>query len=280
MRRYTSNEMMQISKTMSVAKGIYAGEFEEHTHEFVELVYVFSGSVEHIVDGVKYSLSRGDILFMNCGCVHSFSSEKEHTYVNILFSPEFIGEDIVTSETAFSLFSLTAFNEMRNDSEYGKISFVGEEIQAVESIINAMIYEFKSRRTYWESSVRNYLNNLIIKMLRKTEIGMDSNELDDMWKELSTYIDENLDVPLTLGDLAAKCFYNPSYFSRIFKEKFGVSLIEYRTKRRIEYAAQLLKNSELSIDEISDKVGFSDRRSFHHAFIKFAGVTPASYRKK
>ena len=115
-------------------------------------------------------------------------------------------------------------------------------------------------------------------MLRKTEMGMDSGELDGMWRELSAYIDENLDASLTLSELAKRCFYNPSYFSRIFKEKFGVSLVEYKTQRRIEKASELLTDTELPIDEISDRVGFSDRHSFYHAFSKHMKQTPAAYR--
>ena len=278
MHTYRAAEMMERGKTMTVLKRSCIGEHPGHTHDFVELVYILSGKAEHVVDGVKYSVSRGDIIFMNCNCVHSFSSESEHTYINILFTPEFIGEDIVTPENAFSLFSLTAFDQMRNDLEFGKITFSGQERQDVENIIQLMLTELDTRQTYWESTLRNCLNNLIIKMLRKTEQGMDFVEIDDMWKELSTYIDENLDTSLSLSELAKKCFYNPSYFSRIFKEKFGVSLVEYKTKRRIEKAIELLSDTELPIDEISDRVGFSDRHSFYHAFSKYADATPASYR--
>ena len=278
MRRFTSREMMKYSKTMSVSKNDCVGIFEEHTHDFVELVYILSGKAEHVVDGKRYLLNRGDILFMNCGCIHSFSSESEHTYVNILFSPEFIGEDIVTPENAFSLFSLTAFNQMRSDAEFGKISFFDEERSEVEGIINSMLREFDSRNTYWESAVRNYLNNLIIKMLRKSEEGFKPAEINGTWQELSAYIDENLGSRLSLSELAEKFFYNPSYFSRVFKEKFGLSLIEYKTKKRVESAAELLEKTELTIDEICDNLGFSERSSFYNAFKKRFGTSPASYR--
>lgn len=278
MRVYTSSEMMKQSKTMFVEENKSIGDIAPHTHDFVELVYILSGKAVHTVDGRSYNLSRGDILFMNCGCVHSFVSENEHTYVNILFSPEIIGENIVTNETAFSLFSLTAFNQMRNDSEFGKISFFGDERLEIENIIRSMLTEYRGKQTYWERSMRNYLNNLIIKMLRKNETGFEPCEIDGMWRELSAYIDENLGEKLTLSDLAEKCFYNPSYFSRVFKEKFGVSLVEYITKKRIAYAVDLLQSTDMPIEEISEKVGFSDRNSFYHAFSRYMNRTPSSYR--
>ncbi len=278
MRIYTTDEMMTRCRTMQVTRCPYVKSFKEHTHEFIELVYITSGAVEHTVDGHSYSLKHGDILFMNCGCTHSFCSDEDFTYVNILFSPEFVGESIVNSVNAFSLFSLTAFNEMRGGSEFGKVSFFGNERREIENLIEEMLDEYEAQETYWESVLRNHLNTLIIKMIRKTEMGIAPKEMDDIWYSLSEYIDNNIDSKLTLSELAQKCFYNPSYFSRIFKEKFGVSLMEYVTKKRVDHAIELLSNTDISVDEISSRVGFSDRNSLYHAFSKYGKGSPRSYR--
>ena len=280
MRAYTKEEKMTRSKIISIDKCPCVPSYQTHTHEFVELVYILSGSVEHTVDDVSYSLSGGDILFMNCGCTHSFRSDKEYSYVNILFTPELIGEEVVTFSNAFSLFSLTAFNEMRGESEFGKVSFSGKERQEIESLIAEMLREYDARETYWENILINDLNKLIIKMLRKTELGLISTELDDMWLKLSEYIDKNLDSKLTLSELAQKCFYNPSYFSRIFKERFGESLVEYLMKKRVDYAVTLLGETDASVDEISLKVGFSDRNALYRAFAKHQKLSPSQYRSK
>jgi len=108
-------------------------------------------------------------------------------------------------------------------------------------------------------------------------VGVESERI---WRELSDYIDENLGTRLTLTELAERCFYNPSYFSRIFKEKFGVSFVEYVAKKRLDCALRMLTETDLSIDEISAAVGFSERSSMHHAFSRYLGQTPADYRKK
>ena len=103
--------------------------------------------------------------------------------------------------------------------------------------------------------------------------------MDDLWQKLASFIDANLESKLSLSDLARQSFYNPSYFSRIFKEKFGVSFLEYVTKRRVDAAVALLKTTELSVDEISRRVGFSDRSSFYHAFSRFEKGTPLDLRR-
>ena len=280
MRTYTKEEKMTRSKIISVDKCPCVPKYAPHTHEFVELVYILSGSVEHTVDGKSYFLCEGDILFMNCGCTHSFCSDKEYSYVNILFTPELLGEQVVTFQNAFSLFSLTAFNEMRGGAEFGKVSFISKERRDIEAIISEMLYEYDARETYWENILITDLNKIIIKMLRKTNLGLMPNELDSMWQEISEYIDRNLGEKLTLSELAQKCFYNPSYFSRIFKERFGESLMEYLMRKRVDYAITLLGETDASVDEISRQVGFSDRNSLYRAFAKYKKLSPSQYRQK
>ena len=141
-----------------------------------------------------------------------------------------------------------------------------------------MLDEYRTKAYAWDTVMENYLNILITYMLRKTETGVHREELGEVWRELSEYIDKNLNSKLTLSALAGKCFYNPSYFSRIFKEKFGMSLVEYVTRKRLDNAVTLLSESNYSVDEISEMSGFSDRSSFYHAFSKYLGGSPSDYR--
>lgn len=251
-----------------------------HTHDFIEIVYVLSGKGKESIDGKTYDVCRGDMLFINYGSSHSFCYDEGSSYINICFSPETVGKNIITAENAFSILSLTAFNEMRCDARGGKISFFGSERGEIEYILKAMLRQYKARMYAWDTIVDSYLNIVITYMLRKTQAGVGRDELGKLWSELSEYIDRNISSRLTLSDLAGKCFYNPSYFSRIFKEKFGMSLVEYVTRKRLDYAVELLESSDRSVDEISELSGFSDRSGFYHAFSKYIGGTPSEYRNK
>ena len=104
-------------------------------------------------------------------------------------------------------------------------------------------------------------------------------ESSDLWDKLLKYIDDNLSSELSLPYLAKKCFYNPSYFSRVFKEKFGVSLTEYITRKRLSHAIDLLSESEISVEEICERTGFADKSSLYHAFSRYLGKTPGEYRR-
>ena len=279
MRVYKIEELTKNSKTMYISKCKVTDNMPPHTHDFIEIVYILSGKMTQIIDGQSYNVSRGDLLFMNYGCTHSFlaSEVPDTSYVNILFSPETISESI-TPSNALSLLALTSFNALNSDGGYGILTFTGEERRCLENIVLSMHAEFKGKDQGWEDVVKNYFNILLTYMLRKSN-NLGIEEVDGSWRELLKYIEENLETKLSLAGLAQKCFYNPSYFSRMFKEKFGMPLMEYITYKRLDKAAELLTSSTLSVDDICRNVGFSDRSGFYHAFSRRFGIAPQQYRK-
>ena len=254
----------------------------DHKHDFIEIVYILDGRAEQFVDGERFEVKRGDMLFINYGSVHSFSplGGGSFSYANICFSPEVVESVIVTRENAFALLSLTAFDEMRKDAGGGMISFDGEERGEIESIIRAMLGEYKKEQTSYSSVLECYMNIIVTKMLRKVEGEISGESESDIWASLKEYIDGNLDSELTLGALARKSFYNPSYFSRLFKQRFGTSLTEYVRRRRIERAVKLLTETALSVDEISHRSGFAERSTFYSAFSRYTGKSPSDYRSE
>ena len=277
MKVYKHDSFFSSGESIHIFHTVDSVEIPPHTHEFIEIVYVRSGEVTHTVDGISFNAKRGDVIFVNYGSTHEFSSKEGHEYYNICFSPEVVSDSVITADNAFSLLSLTAFNEMSSASDGPVISFNGKERDEIENILEAMLAERKESREQCERVLECYISILFTKMLRRVSFPEDI-ETVDLWRSLADYIDENLDSRLTLSHLASKCFYNPSYFSRIFKEKFGQPLTEYITSRRINAAKELLLTSELSASEIGEKVGFSDKGSFYHAFSRSTGKTPAVYR--
>ncbi|MBE6667347.1 MAG: helix-turn-helix domain-containing protein [Ruminococcaceae bacterium] len=281
MRKYLTKDYIQEGNSVHIFSSTKRVIREaEHTHDFIEIIYISAGKCMQTINGVDYNVKHGDILFINYGSTHSFECDDSFSYVNICFSPETLGDKLVTSDNAFSLLCLTAFDEMRNDANGGVISFFGNERKEIENILYAMISESKEKQPSWGRVTENYLNILVTKMLRKTQRALQTQSVNNVWEELSEYIDKNLGGELTLSSLAGKCFYNPSYFSRMFKEKFGTSLVEYVTRKRLDYAIELLGISELSIEEICERAGFSDRSSFYYAFSKYVGSTPSEYRNE
>ena len=97
--------------------------------------------------------------------------------------------------------------------------------------------------------------------------------------ECKKYVRNNLST-VTVADMAAEQHYNAKYFSRAFSKIMGMTPSEYITDVRLEWAKSSLINSEFTINEIMEAIGYDHRNGFNAAFKKKYGYPPAEYRKK
>jgi YesN/AraC family two-component response regulator len=93
------------------------------------------------------------------------------------------------------------------------------------------------------------------------------------------YIDKHYSSKLYLKDLSAKFFLNQVYCCQLFKKNLGKTFSEYVTELRINKACELLKHTEMSVEEVALRVGIMDYYYFNKVFKKQCGITPAKYRK-
>ena len=94
------------------------------------------------------------------------------------------------------------------------------------------------------------------------------------------YISMNYSQKLTLTKISEQLCITPNYLSELFKKHTGQNVSEYIIDYRLEKACQFLKNPQLRIGEISEKVGINDVRYFSSMFKKKYNLTPTEYRNK
>ena len=274
MRVYKSSALMG-NDTIGIVRSAQKVECAEHTHDYIEIVYVTKGHAIERVDGMDYEVSRGDMIFMTPNSIHSFKPDADYEKIEIFFSPSLIGNSLSTTSDKLAMLALCSFDDMRASKNYGFIRFCGTDITDVEFLLSLIEKEYKVKNPSYEQIMCACLNILLVKMIRGSK-----NESVDVWSMIAEYINENWDKGLTLASLSAKCFYNPSYFSRAFKEKFNCSLSNYIKHLRIERAKLLLLTHEITVEDVALSVGFTDRSAFYKAFHNETQKTPAKYRKE
>lgn len=101
----------------------------------------------------------------------------------------------------------------------------------------------------------------------------------DLLDTIYAYVNENYASPaLSLSSIAESLSFSPSYLTRYFKEKTGISLMQYIDRKRFEESKNLLATTSLPIKAVVERVGYTDEANFSRKFKRHEGVTPTQYR--
>lgn len=109
--------------------------------------------------------------------------------------------------------------------------------------------------------------------------GEDSHQHSAL-RRARAYIHGNLAEPFRLPDLARTAGVSPSHLIRLFKDHLGITPSRYIWNARVEKATEWLRDSGLSIGEISDQIGFQNQFHLSRLFKKYHKCTPSEYRNK
>ena len=122
-----------------------------------------------------------------------------------------------------------------------------------------------------ESAKYNIQKNRANKKDEPTQIVLAAVEM--IRKEI-----ENVDF--NINTIANALYLTPAYFSRVFKRKMGMTCKDFIKNYRIDLAKELLQNTDLSIQQISEKTGYATVYYFSQQFKQVTGESPGSFRKK
>lgn len=259
---------------------------DEHIHDFLELVYTISGNVTHKIDGKIYEATPDSILFINPRQIHSITTQGEYEFVNIIIKQEFISEYAVDGDTFYSIFRFFLSDPKEKISqETQMVQFKGNDAYEIKKLVNFMLAETKKKEPGYAITLNGYARVIFTKLFRSLQKNNPDENYPkafflDMMQTLIDYIDTNYNEPITLSTLATKCYFNPSYISREFKKLSGKGFKEYITEKRISEAEKYLTQTDLSIEEIQVKIGFTNKTRFFKEFSKYYNCTPGEYRKK
>lgn len=131
-------------------------------------------------------------------------------------------------------------------------------------------------------SIKNgIIDNRILLMQIFSSLAKDSNRasMPDKLVKAIAYLDENIAENPSVSKLAELCDISEVYFRRLFREYLGTSPVEYRNTLRLNKARLYLEFGEISIQEISDMLGYSTVSRFIDKFKKHFGYSPLKYRK-
>ena len=229
-----------------------------------QLIYIKHGCGKFIFNGTETTLSQGDLIIYHpyepqFYTYYSDSTKHESYWIH------FAGTTVESLLRSANIWDETVYK-------------IGKNSEICELIIK-MVKEFQLQNINYDIYSAGYFLQIISIISRITE--QNENTLYKNIRRLEIVLDDmhnNFQNNKNADDYAEMCYLSTSRFTHIFKECFGVSPMAYKKQIRINQAKQLLKDTSLSVLEISEIVGFNDSLYFSRIFKKSTGYSPNEYR--
>ena len=251
--------------------------FPEHCHDYVEVVYMCSGTTTHIVNGKTIRLQQGELLFLSQSARQEIlRAEENDIAVNFVVLPEFFREALsIIGEEATPLRRFLLDCLFEQNSGPGYLLFqVSDNIpiqNLVENLIFSLLYDTPNRRKVSQMT----MTLLFLQLLGHTDkLVWDSQE---EILQVLRYVDEHY-VDGSLHEAAALLHSDVSSLSREIRRKSGKTYTELVQEKRLNQAAFLLRTTDRKVEDIALAVGYENISYFHRIFRKEYGVSPRQFR--
>lgn len=253
-------------KLLNVGSARYGGDWHSvpHTHHYAELFYVVSGRGLFQIENEQYPVTTQQLIIVNPNVMHTEVSYQSSPLEYIVLGIE--GLEFTPDAQEESRFQILDYRD--NGS--------------ILTCLRNILLETEKALPGFETICRAYMEILIVRLMRDTTFHLTSDPLPASSSQCASvrrYIDSHFKEPLTLDHLAEIAHINKYYLAHSFKEEFGISPISYQLNRRIEESCYLLQQTDMSLSEIAQVLGFSSSSYFSQLFRKTKEISPSDYRK-
>ncbi|MFW2504169.1 AraC family transcriptional regulator [Clostridium diolis] len=259
-----------------------------HNHNFIELIYVYEGECRQYIEDEKniVVIGKNELCILNQNVTHAVDRCGDKDIILKFFIPADFFDDAflkqISSPNILSDFlSYSILPGITN--YYSYIIFKSSHCAKIKEIMRKILIEYFEQNEAYITVIKGYLMILFIELTRNygAHINVSSNltRTDYDISNVLKYINMNFNN-ITLESVASRFHFNPDYLSRLIKEKTKYSFSEIIQYEKLKYAAYLLEHSKMTIQDISEKIGYKKPNYFYKIFREKFNMTPIQYRKQ
>lgn len=254
-----------------------------HRHAYIELQYVYSGTLCNLIAGQRIEVKTGEILLMDTSVDHEIlPAGMDDIGINIIMHKEYFDSrfrDMLVRNDYIARLVVDSLYARKEQKKY--VLFSCGEDRRIQLVMKLLLDEWRAKESGYDTALQGYMLTVFTNLMRNygeenTSPGTDMKKL--FMEELRTYLAENYRTA-DLKSTAAHFNFNQDYLSRLIKKQVGVSFVAFLQEIRMEQACIMLVNTDLSADEIADKLGYGDVSHFYKVFRKTYGRTPGDFRR-
>jgi len=242
-----------------------------HNHNFWEIMVCYEGSIRHTINNYTYLMRPGDACIIRPSDKHMLRTDSgESQHINFLIKNDYMKKllSVFDERLINDLYKIETLNFSIDKDALPGLSHRTTALQTVSGfpltreilincklIITNLVQEYIFKHNSMENAYPLWLKKLLIEL------------------------DKRENFTKSIEDIVKLTPYSYSHLALLFKKHVNMSLIEYLTAKRIEYAKNRLANTNDTTLEISMDTGYSSLSHFNHTFKALIGKTPSEYRK-
>lgn len=246
-----------------------------HWHEDLEFIYVLSGDIGYWIDGEHIVMKAGEGIFVNAKHMHLIcNANLGCTLLCVIFPPT------VLCSTEYMASKMV--NPILNAKELAYM-LLSERVPWQRSVLAGVkdIYDY-SLQENGEADILSAIYRLWGELYRNVAVKAEESHKDEnliLIKKMLDYLYKNYDQKITLNDICLNAGIGKNKCTELFRRYTNMSPMEYLRYYRVEKGVQLLKDTDLSVTEISYEVGMSGASYFAESLRMCRGCTPTQIRK-
>lgn len=248
-----------------------------HWHNSIEILYVLKGKLNITISSDNYELIEKDIEIINLDEPHSIVSKDKDNKVLVFHIDSYFFEKYYSDIENMFFFTNTTDDRAQESEKY----------DALRTFLAKITCEAVQKQDNYDKEIQVILIDLLYHLINNFHYLMYENEdlkekeeQLERYHRISKYIFNNSNDNITLQDIAKKEFLSTDYLSHGIKDVTGSSFTDLLNSNRIQEALKLLLDTDKTISEISEEVGFSHTRYFNKHFKAHYKYTPLQYRKR
>ncbi|KAB8138857.1 AraC family transcriptional regulator [Gracilibacillus oryzae] len=261
-------------------------DFPKHSHDYIEMNYVYHGEFNQKIADQPLLLKKGDILILNQYMEHElFACNKEDIIINFIIHPAFFDYILANLSTGFIQSQMLQFlmNSMFSYNREGEfLYFPVASSKRVQELMEQLLTEMMNPSILSKSKIKFLMGLLIIELMEqqnKKHTASKQSEKNHFLKTVFEYIEEHYQEA-SLQKLADQ-LHQPAYWvSKQIKALTHQNFKDLVQEKRLLAARNLLLYTSLPMQAIAEEVGYENISYFYRLFKQKYGHTPKMYKKQ
>lgn len=276
--KINSKKLLADGRIIAVRPHTRFVHFPEHSHDYVEVIYMCRGETTHIINGNTIVLKEGELLFLTPNARQEILPASENDIaVNFIIKPYFFENAVQMigyEKTPLHGFIMDVLSGSNNSASYMhfEVSDILPIQNLVENLIWTLIYNTPNKRNINQST----MGLLLLHLLNHTDRVAGKKD-DKLVLAVLGYVEKHY-ADGSLTELASNLHYDFTWLSREIKERTGKTYTELVQDKRLAQALFLLKNTSMKISDIAISTGYDNISYFHKLFKGRFGTSPKKCR--